>query len=363
MQLGMFTMPLHPPGRPMADTIEEDRQAVLLADQLGFSETWCGEHYSSAAEPIASPLAFFSSLVHQTEQIKFGTGVLNLPQVHPAQIAAQVAQFDHLSRGRYLFGVGPGGLGSDFELMKLTDRQVRAEMMMESIETIQKIWSQEAPYQIPGKYWNVNISDFCYDGLGIGEMPKTYQQPHPPICISVATPNSRSATMAGERGWEPVSANFIQSRYIRSHWEAYAEGVENIGEKPDSSRWRIARSILVTDSDSQADEYLANPDCGLHFYFHYFKRMYLDRNAFDMLKPDTNMSDEETTEEVVARSMVTWGSSDTVLDKLVELHTEWGDFGTLLMVGHDWDDAPMWQRSMKLLAEEVMPKFNQHVNA
>ena len=82
-----------------------------------------------------------------------------------------------------------------------------------------------------------------------------------------------------------------------------------------------------------------------------------------MLKPDTNMNDEETTEEVVARSMVTWGSSDTVLDKLVELHAEWGDFGTLLMVGHDWDDAPMWQRSMKLLAEEVMPKFSQHVNA
>ena len=80
MQLGMFTMPLHPPGRPMADTIEEDRQAVLLADQLGFSETWCGEHYSSAAEPIASPLAFFSSLVHQTEKIKFGP-VSESPQI------------------------------------------------------------------------------------------------------------------------------------------------------------------------------------------------------------------------------------------------------------------------------------------
>ena len=78
----------------------------------GFSEAWFGEHFSSTAEPIASPLAFFSSLVHQTRQIKFATGVLNLPQSHPAMVAAQVAQFDHLSRGRYLLGIGPGALAA-----------------------------------------------------------------------------------------------------------------------------------------------------------------------------------------------------------------------------------------------------------
>ena len=49
-----------------------------------------------------------------------------------------------------------------------------------------------------------------------------------------------------------------------------------------------------------------------------------------------------------------------MLDKLVALHEEWGDFGTLLMVGHDWDDEPLWRQSMTLLAEEVMPKFAQH---
>ena len=229
MQLGMFAMPLHPPARPLADTLEEDRQAVLLADRLGFSEAWFGEHFSSTAEPIASPLAFFSSLVHQTRQIKFATGVLNLPQSHPAMVAAQVAQFDHLSRGRYLLGIGPGGLGSDFELLGIGDKETRSEMMLESIEAMQRIWAQDAPYSIPGKYWNVNITDFRFDGLGIGEMPKPYQQPHPQICLSIITPRSPSARMAGTRGWHPVSANFIQPRYIRSHWEAYAEGVESIG--------------------------------------------------------------------------------------------------------------------------------------
>ena len=83
----------------------------------------------------------------------------------------------------------------------------------------------------------------------------------------------------------------------------------------------------------------------------------------EMLKPDVDMPDEEATEEVVARSMVTWGSPSTVLDQLVDLHAQWGDFGTLLMVGHDWDNVELWRRSMTLLANEVMPRFRQHVEA
>jgi alkanesulfonate monooxygenase SsuD/methylene tetrahydromethanopterin reductase-like flavin-dependent oxidoreductase (luciferase family) len=132
-------MPLHPPARLLADTIEEDRQAIILGDKLGFSEAWCGEHFSSLAEPIASPLSFFSSLVPVTEQIKFATGVMNLPQIHPAMAAAHAAQFDHLSRGRFLMGIGPGGLGSDFEMLGLTDRKRRGEMMYEAMAMIEQI--------------------------------------------------------------------------------------------------------------------------------------------------------------------------------------------------------------------------------
>ncbi len=361
MQLGLFMMPLHPPNRPLSDTIEEDRFAVILGDRLGYAEAWCGEHFSSTAEPIASPLAFFSSLVHQTEWIRFATGVLNLPQVHPAMVAAQVAQFDHLSRGRYLMGIGPGGLGSDFELLGLTDRPQRSRMMYESIELILKLWSQDAPYDLSGEFWDVKITDFLYDGLGIGEMLKPYQQPHPPICLSVVTPKSSSAREAGRRGWYPVSANFIQARYIASHWQAYAEGAEEAGRPADPANWRIARSILVTEEDAIADDYLADPDCGLHFYFHYFSRMYRDRGVFDMLKPDPTVPDDQVSPEIIARSMVTWGSPATVLDKLVALRDEWGDFGTLLMVAHDWDRPSLWQSSMRLLAEDVMPRFRRHV--
>ena len=56
MHLGLFMMPLHPPGRPMHETLAEDTEKSLLADRLGFQEVWVGEHFSATSEPIAPPL-------------------------------------------------------------------------------------------------------------------------------------------------------------------------------------------------------------------------------------------------------------------------------------------------------------------
>src|SRR5262249_38152361 len=116
VNLGMFTMPFHHPGRDYATILEEDRDAVILADQLDFSEVFVGEHFASWSERITSPLMFLSTVIDRTRRIRFGTGVLNLPQTHPLTVAAEAAMFDHLSRGRFIMGIGPGGLVSDMEL-------------------------------------------------------------------------------------------------------------------------------------------------------------------------------------------------------------------------------------------------------
>ena len=62
---------------------------------------------------------FFANLLHRTKHITFGTAVINIPNHHPAIVAAECAQFDHMSKGRFMMGVGPGGLVSDFELFKI----------------------------------------------------------------------------------------------------------------------------------------------------------------------------------------------------------------------------------------------------
>ena len=119
MRLGMFMMPVHPPGRSLSDTLAEDTAKSILADRLGYDELWMGEHFSATTEPFPSPLMFLAGLVPQTKNLTFGTAVINLPNHHPAIVAGEAAQFDHMSGGRFLFGVGSGGLASDFELFKI----------------------------------------------------------------------------------------------------------------------------------------------------------------------------------------------------------------------------------------------------
>ena len=118
MRLGFFMMPVHPPGRPLHAMLAEDTEKSLVADRLGFEELWLGEHFSATSEPIPSPLMFMAGLVPRTKNLRFGTGVICLPHHDPVIVAAEVAQFDHMSEGRLMLGVGPGGLLSDFELFR-----------------------------------------------------------------------------------------------------------------------------------------------------------------------------------------------------------------------------------------------------
>jgi alkanesulfonate monooxygenase SsuD/methylene tetrahydromethanopterin reductase-like flavin-dependent oxidoreductase (luciferase family) len=364
VKLGMFTMPFHHPARDYATLLEEDQEAVILADRLGFTEAFVGEHGSSWSERITSPLIFLASVIHRTRRIRLGTGVINMPQVHPATVAAHAAMFDQLCRGRFIMGIGPGGLVSDFELFDVGQAELRPQMMLESIDTVLKLWAQDPPYEIDGRFWKIRLKDAVWPEFKVGYVPRPFQQPHPPIALSILTPNSQSATTAGERGWIPVSGNFFHKRYLRGHWERYVEGCERAGRRPDPDVWRVSRSVLVTETDAQAEDYLAEPETGLSFYYRFFIHSFSNaRKALFMLKPDLDMPDDAVTVDAVKRALIIAGSPRRVLDQLVALREEIGHFGTLLMAGHDWDQPKLWRRSMELLATEVMPKLARHAAA
>jgi alkanesulfonate monooxygenase SsuD/methylene tetrahydromethanopterin reductase-like flavin-dependent oxidoreductase (luciferase family) len=360
MKYGLFMMPLHDPKRDYTDVLQEDREAILLAEQLGYEEAWVGEHYTCSTEPITDPLQFMATLIPGTKSIKFGTGVINIPQHHPAQIAGNVAQFDHLCRGRYIMGVGPGGLGTDFELFKTTD-QNRSEMMVEAVDMVHKIWSSDPPYHIPGKYWDVTVDAACQLQLGIGPMRKPYQKPYPPLAVSAMSPNSATARLAGERGWGLVSANFMPVAHARTHWDQYCQGAEAKGRRPDRALWRVARSILVTETDEEARDYLANDQSSYGWYYAYLRDNLANYNLLKIFKPNQDIPDRDVTVQKCMEWMVMGGKPATVLDRLVAMVDEIGWFGTLLLTHKDWEKPALHRRSMQLFAEQVMPKFERHL--
>src|SRR5439155_2508738 len=252
-----------------------------------------------------------------------------MPQMHPATVAAHVAMFDQLCRGRFIFGIGPGGLVSDFELFNVGDAELRPPMMLECLDTVLRLWAQDPPYRIDGRFWKINVEKNIYPEFKVGYVPRPFQQPHPPIAISLLTPNSASARTAGERGWIPVSGNFFHRRYLRGHWERYVEGCEAVGRRPDPDVWRVSRSVLVTETDSEAEDYLADPDSGLSFYYSFFLFSFSRlRKALFMVKPHQAMPDEAVTVDAIKRGMIIAGSPRRVLDQLVALRDEIGHFGT-----------------------------------
>jgi alkanesulfonate monooxygenase SsuD/methylene tetrahydromethanopterin reductase-like flavin-dependent oxidoreductase (luciferase family) len=361
MKLSYFTMPLHPPARDWGETLREDREAVLLADRLGFGEAFIGEHATDRAETITSCLMFIASLAHETRQITLGSGTVNLPNIHPVATASQVAMIDHLLEGRFLFGISPGGLLSDAEAFGNLDRD-RGAMFVEAIDHVLGIWSGEPPYDREGAFWTISTRRKMDLEIGQGRIMTPLQKPHPPIVVTVMSPFSSSARRAGARGWTMISANFLMAPWVASHWKVYAEGCAEIGRAADRAEWRIARTVFVADDAATAERYAKGPDSPYRFYYKQLMRKLIGNGRPELFKEDRAMPDAAITLDYVVDRLVICGTVESVVEQLLAFRERVGDFGTLVYAGIDWADARLARRSMELMASEVMPRLNRAIS-
>lgn len=254
---------------------------------------------------------------------------------------------------------------SDFELLGNSDPAQRNRMLVESIDTIEKIWSQDPPYDIKGEFWTTHIASSLNEKLGIGVMPKPYQKPRPPICVTAASPGSQTMRLAGKRGWGPISSSFLTEVGLATHWEMLRQGAADAGKRPSGENWRVVRCIHVAPSDAEARERVMSPQSSYQYYFGYMSEILRGLGRLIALKPRPDMPDDEVTVDKIIDSRVIFGSPATVLEKLASLRDKAGPFGSLLMTGVDWGGPnEAWERqSMKLLAEDVMPRLAQHAAA
>jgi alkanesulfonate monooxygenase SsuD/methylene tetrahydromethanopterin reductase-like flavin-dependent oxidoreductase (luciferase family) len=357
MQLGFFTMPIHPLDKDWRASLREDRAAFILADELGFTEAYCGEHSTDAAENITSCALFLATLVGHVRQMRLGTGTVNMPNTHPARIAAEIAMLDHLLDGRFNFGISPGGLPSDAEVFGNLGPQ-RTEMFLESIEQVLRIWRSEPPYDIVGKYWTVSTARTLMAEIGQGVLPKPLQRPHPPIITTVVSPHSASAVQAGAHGWDIISANFLLPQWVKTHWPKYVEGCAAAGHTADPARWRVAKSVFVADDAATAQDYALGARSPYRFYYSQLLAKMLKAGRAVIFKPDPAWPDDRVTLDDVCERLIICGTADEVADRLLAFRDEVGGFGTMLYAGHDWRDPDLARRSMVLMAEQVLPRVN-----
>jgi len=361
MRLGYFTMPLHPLHRDTTETLHEDRQTIIYADQLGFYDAFVGEHLTDKAENVTNSLLFLATLIPETRQIKLASGTSNLSHSHPTLIASQAAMFDHLAKGRFILGISPGALASDAEALGILD-QDRNQMFAEAIDVILAIWEREPPYDIdfPNNRFKVSTRVTSVPEIGRGQMMKPFQSPRPEIVGTVVAPFSKGVIAMGQRDFHPMSANFLMAHWLPSHWANYCEGKANVGATAQPQDWRVARTIFVSDDSATAKTY-GREDAQSPYRYYYrqmlTKMMMSKRHV--IFKKHQDEDDRHVTLDRLLDDLVISGTVNEVVDQILALRENAGPFGEIVYAGMDLVDPALGRRSMELMAHEVMPRVNQ----
>ena len=363
MKLGFFTMPMHPRSKDWRQCLTEDREAFILADKLGFTEGYCGEHATDLEENITSSAMFLATLADATKNIRLGTGTTNMPNSHPVATAGNLAMLDHLLGGRFIFGISPGALPADAEAFGNSDMD-RAAMFLEAINHVLALWTMDPPYRLKGQFWNITTEKNHIPETGMGTVPKPLQRPHPPIVVTAVAPHSKGVAEAAARGWDPISANFLMPCWVKTHWDKYVEGCARGNRVADPTNWRIAKTLCVTADDATARRYVTDPNGPYHHYYTSLMGKLKRRGApLTLFKSDPNQPDSTVTVESVIENLVIYGSPQKVADGVLAFRETVGDFGTLLYGGMDWQDREIGRNSLVLMAEKAMPIINHAIGA
>jgi len=215
------------------------------------------------------------------------------------------------------------------------------------------LWTQDPPYKFDGKFWKIDMQHHSEE-LRMGYPLKPYQQPHPPIGMTLMSADSKGGAVGGKRGYIPLSTNLVHQNTVAKHWETYCQGAAE-GGLPEPSRdiWRVSRSIFVGESNDQAWDFCLNGPFGDSF--NYMLTLLRNAEMLDLVKDDPSMPDENATVEYMLKNLCIVGDKKSCMEQFEELWDVTGGFGTLLFVKHDFDDAERWNSCMHVLAEEIVP--------
>ena len=354
MKAGYFTMPLHPPGSNVTETLESDLNQLVVLDELGFSEAYIGEHFTFEWENIPVPDLIIAQALGMTQQIRLGTGVNCMPNHNPMMLAHRVAQLDHMAKGRFIWGVGSSSTRGDYEMFGFDpNSDDRRAYTGETLKAILDVWKNPEPGLYESKHWQFRIPE-PEDDIGLRLHLKPYTKPHPPIALGGGSPYSGTLVIAGQNGWIPISLNLVHNRVIKTHWEAVEQGASKSGITPDRNEWRIAREVYVAETTEEARRHVMEGVLKRDYEKYWFNLL----DSKENMKGDIDIPDSDVDAEYLMDNLWIVGSPEDAERQLRDLYGDVGGFGVLLAMGHEWQPREQWVNSMTLLAKEVMPRLD-----
>ena len=340
LRFGIFMAPFHPAGQNPTLALERDLELIVRLDELGYDEAWIGEHHSAGLEIIASPEVMIAAAAQRTRHIRLGTGVSSLPYHHPLILADRIVLLDHITRGRVMFGVGPGALPSDAHMLGI-DPATQRVRMEESLGAIMALLTANEPVSIQTDW-------FTLRDARLQLRPYTY--PHFEITVA-ATVSPAGPRTAGRYGVGLLSLGATSMggfAVLGDHWKIWNDQSQHYGHHVDRSTWRLVGPMHVARTRKQAFEEV---EYGIHEWIDYF------RNVVALPLAPEEPDPRKWPQALVDSGTAVIGTPDDAIAQLERLKKQSGGFGCFLIMANDWVERHASLASYELLAKEVFPRF------
>ena len=335
---GIFLPPFHPNEENPTQCLERDLELMTWLDRLGFHEAWIGEHHSAGYEIISSPEIFIAFAAERTKNIRLGTGVISLPYHHPMMIADRIVQLDHMTRGRIMFGAGPGLLAGDAIMMGI-DPLTQRDRMAEALDAILRLFR--------GEIVTEKTDWYTMEGARLHLLP--YTRPYPEVAVvSSNTPSGGRLAGKYDLGMICVAAtNPFGYEALSANWQIANDVAAEHGRTMDANRLRLVGPMHIAETRAQAYE---NAKFGFERYLGY-----ANNNQPRFIVP----AGRDPLEWFVENRYGVCGTPDDAIALIDRLYEKQGTFGAFLHQAHNWADWEATKRSYELYARYVMPHFSR----
>jgi limonene 1,2-monooxygenase len=349
MRFGIFMAPFHPAGSSPTLLIDGDLELIEHLDKLGFEEAWIGEHHSAGSEIIASPEIFIAAAAQRTRRIKLGTGVISASYHNPLWVAERAVQLDHMTKGRFMLGLGPGALPSDAAMIGLDMPQTR-ELLEDAVDVITRLMRGDEPVNFENGRWTLRDARLHL---------RPYTHPHPEIAIAaVASP--AGPRLAGRYGHGLLSVGATTAAgfdVLALHWNVMEERAAHYGATVDRNAWRLVGLVHLAETHEQAYK---DVEHGILPWFDYFQHT----AAFPQMAVGSGTTVRQCIDFVNQSGLGAIGTPDDAIAQIERLHTQSaGGFGAFLHLAHDWAAPAARFRSYELFARHVAPRFQGQYQA
>ena len=337
LRFGIFLAPFHALNENPTNALDRDFELIEHLDRLGYDEAWIGEHHSGGFEIIASPEVFMAAAFERTKNIRIGTGVVSLPYHHPFMAVDRMIQLDYQSKGRAMFGVGPGALVGDAFRMGI-DPSTQRDRMNEALDVILPL--------LRGEIVSKKTDWFEVREAQI-QLP-CYTQPHIEMAVACARSPS-GALAAGKHGLGMLSIGGTSDDALTHHannWKICEETAIANKKHVDRKNWRVVTLAHIADTREQA---LENVKFGIEQFARYFREI-----ATFPIVPDNI---HNAAEYLMENNMACIGTPDDAIKYIEKLQIGTGGFGAYMELAHNWADWQATKRHYELMSRYVAPHF------